>query len=165
MVNMSVNAEKLLKTAFSEVERVVTANIVVGDPLRFEDKTIIPVVGMSVDFGGGGGSGIGKETGEGKAGEGVVGGAGGGAGCGFTIKPVALIIIDKEEVRVEQLKVKHLKFERLPSQSQYPPPPQPPSEESSRESEVADSDLSKEVSQLRRDIKELQAKLGITPRE
>lgn len=162
---MSVNVEKLLKTAFGEIEKVVTANIVVGDPLCFEGKTIIPVVGMSVDFGGGGGSGMGKETGEGEAGEGVAGGAGGGAGCGFTIKPVALIIIDKEEARIEQLKVKHLKFERLPSQLPYQPPPQPPSEESSRESEVADSDLAKEVSQLRKDIKELQAKLGITPLE
>lgn len=162
---MSINAEKMLKTAFCEVERVVTANIVVGDPLRFEDKTIIPVVGMSVDFGGGGGSGIGKATGEGEAGEGVVGGAGGGAGCGFTIKPVALIIIDKEGVRVEQLKVKHLKFEHLPSQSQYPPPPQPPSEEPPRGPEVVDSNLAKSVGQLRKDIKELQAKLGITPQE
>ncbi len=158
---MSIDAEKLLKTAFCEVERVVNANIVVGDPLHFEDKTVIPVVGMSVDFGGGGGSGMGKETGEGEAGEGVNGGAGSGAGCGFTIKPVALIIIDKEEVRVEQLKVKHLKFERLPSQSQYPMPPQQSSEESSREPEATDSSLSQEVGCLRKDIKELQAKLGI----
>jgi uncharacterized spore protein YtfJ len=157
---MSMDAEKLLGTALGEIKRVVTANIVVGDPLSFEGKTILPVVGMSVDFGGGsGGPGMGKGTGEGEASEGADSGSGGGAGCGFTVKPVALIIIDKEEARIEQLKVKHLKFERFPSQSPYQPPTQPPSEESSRESEVADSDLAKEVSQLRKDIKELQAKL------
>jgi len=135
---MSVDVEKLLKTAFGEIERVVTANIVIGDPLRFEDKTIIPVVGMSVDFGGGRGSGIEKEAGIGGASEGDGGSGGGGAGGGFTIKPVALIIIDKDEVRVEQLKIKHLKFERLSAQSPYPSPSQPPSEESSRGSEAVD---------------------------
>lgn len=165
MIKMSMDVEKLLRTTFVEIERVVTANIVVGDPLHFEDKTIIPVVGMSVDFGGGGGSGMGNGTDENKAGERADVGAGGGAGAGFTIKPVALIIVDKGEVRIEQLKVKHLKFERLPSQSPYQPPPQPPSEDSPRESEMADSDLAKDISQLRKDIKEIQTKLGITPLE
>jgi len=163
---MSVDAEKLIKTAFGEIERVVSANIVVGDPLHFEGKTIIPVVGMSADFGGGGGSGMGKEAGESEAGEGAgFGVGGGGAGCGFTIKPVALIIIDKDEVRIEQLKIKHLKFERSSFQPPYQSPPQPPSEESSSKSEPSDSDsfLANEVSQLRRDMKELQTRLGITP--
>lgn len=163
---MSMDAEKLLGTALGDIKRVVTANIVVGDPLSFEGKTIIPVVGMSVDFGGGsGGPEMDKGTGEGEASEGADSGSGGGAGCGFTVKPVALIIIDKKEVRVEQLKIKHLKFERFSSQSPYQPSPQPLSEEPSRESEVVDSDhyLAKEVSQLRKDMKEIQTKLGITP--
>jgi uncharacterized spore protein YtfJ len=164
---MSVDAEKLLKTAFGEIERVVTANIVVGDPLQVEGKTIIPVVGVSADFGGGGGSGIEKEMGESEAREGTGPGAGGGAGCGFTIKPVALIIIDKGEVRIEQLKVKHLKFERPTTQPPYQSPPQPPSEESASKSETVDSDssLAKEVAQLRRDLTRLQETLGITPPE
>jgi uncharacterized spore protein YtfJ len=161
---MSVDAEKLLKTAFGEIERVVTANIVVGDPLHVEGKTIIPVVGMSADFGGGGGSGMVKEMGEIEAREGA-GLGGGGAGCGFTIKPVALIIIDKDKVQIEQLKVEHLKFERLSSQPPYQSSPQPSSEESSPKSEAVDSDsfLAKEVCQLRRDIKELQTKLVNAP--
>jgi uncharacterized spore protein YtfJ len=157
---MSVNTEKLLRTAFGEIEKVVTANIVVGAPLHFEGTTIIPVVGMSVDFGGGGGSGMEKGTGESESSKEAGSGAGGGAGCGFTIKPVALIIIDKKEVRIE-----HLKFERLQAQLPYQSPSPPPSEESTPKSEMVDSDrdLAKEVSQLRRDIKELQIKLGITP--
>lgn len=161
---MSVNAEKLLRTAFGEIEKVVTANIVVGAPLHFEGTTIIPVVGMSVDFGGGGGSGMQKAD-ESEASKEADSGEGGGAGCGFTIKPVALIIIDKKEVRVEQLKIKHLKFERLQAQLPYQSPSQPPSEESPQKSEMVDSDrdLEEEVSRLRGDIKELQIKLGIAP--
>lgn len=161
---MSVDAEKIFKTAFGEIERVVTANIVVGDPLQVEGKTIIPVVGVSADFGGGG-SGTGKEMGEGEACKGIGLGAGGGAGCGFTIKPVALIIIDKDEVRIEQLKVNHLKFERPTTQPPYQSPPQSPSEETASKSETVDSDssLAKEVSQLRRELTNLQTTLGITP--
>lgn len=165
---MYVDAEKLIKIAFGEIERVVTANIVVGDPLQFEGKTIIPIVGMSADFGGGGGSGMGKETGESEASEVTgFGTGGGGAGCGFTIKPVALIIIDKDEVRIEQLKVKHLKFERFSSQPPYQSLPQQPSEESSSKSEAVDSDslLAKEVCLLRRDMLELQTRLGVNPPE
>jgi uncharacterized spore protein YtfJ len=162
---MSVNAEKLLRTAFGEIEKVVTANIAIGAPLHFEGTTIIPVVGMSVDFGGGGGSGLEKGMGESESSKEAASGAGGGAGCGFTIKPVALIIIDKKEVRIEQLNIEHLKFERLPAQSPYQSPSPLPSEESLPKSEMVDSDrdLAKEVNQLRRDIKELQMKLGVNP--
>ena len=161
---MSMNAEKLLRTAFGEIEKVVTANIVVGAPLHFEGTTIIPVVGMSVDFGGGGGSGMEKGMGESESSKDAGSGVGGGAGCGFTIKPVALIIIDKKEIRVEQLKIEHLKFERQQAQLPYESPSQPSSEELLPKSEKVDSDrdLAKEVSQLRRDIKELQIKLGVT---
>jgi uncharacterized spore protein YtfJ len=160
---MSVNAEKLIRTAFGEIEKVVTANIVVGAPLHFEGTTIIPVVGMSVDFGGGG-SGMEKGMGESESSKDAGSGVGGGAGCGFTIKPVALIIIDKKEIRIEQLKIEHLKFERLQAQLPYESPSKPSAEEMLPKSEKVDSDrdLAKEVSQLRRDIKELQIKLGVT---
>lgn len=162
-----MDAEKLLRTAFGEIEKVVTANLVLGDPLHFEDKTIIPVVGMSIDFGGGGGSGMGRDTGENASSEGANAGEGGGAGCGFTIKPVALIIIDEEEIRVEPLKIKYLKFEKPSAQSPYQPPAQSPIAESPSKSEAADSGqyLAKEVEQLRKDVKELQAKLVIASPE
>lgn|GEM_PF-2426709 len=168
----------MLKTALGEIEKVMTANTVIGDPVSCEGKTIIPVVGMSVDFGGGGGEGsvTGKETDERNAIVGAgsaLGGAGGGAGGGFTIKPLALIIIDKGELRIEHLKVEQLKFEKPAAQSAYQPSNQPPakspaqpySKESIRGPEPADSApyLAKEVRQLRRDIDELQIKLGITP--
>jgi uncharacterized spore protein YtfJ len=115
---MATDVENLLRTAFDEIKKVVTANIVIGNPLSIEGKTIIPVVGMSVDFGGGGGrnSETGTGTGGSDANKGAGQGAGEGAGGGFTIKPVALIIIDKGEVRIEHFNLKHLKFEKFSPQ-------------------------------------------------
>ena len=115
---MATDIENLLRTAFGEIKKVVTANTVVGDPLSIEGKTIIPVVGMSVDSGGGGGRNYetGTGTGGSDASEVAGQGAGNGAGGGFTIKPVALIIIDKGEVRIEHFNLKHLKFEKFSPQ-------------------------------------------------
>ena len=168
---MSTDVDKLLKTAFGEIEKVMTANTVIGDPVSLGCKTIIPVVGMSVDFGGGGGEGTAVNMSESDCGTGT-GGAGGGAGGGFTIKPVALIIIDGDEIRVEHLNVEQLKFEKpafgSAYQSQASPAAQPyvqsPAQPSSGGPDLG-PDLTKEIRQLRRDVSELQAKLGITPLE
>ncbi len=86
-----------------------------GNPLNVEGKTITPVVGMSVDFGVG--EGKNSQTGTGGSDTSEAGrGTGEGAGGGFTIKPVALIIVDKDEVQVEHFNLKHLKFEKFSPQ-------------------------------------------------
>ena len=90
------DVEKLLKSAMSEIERVLDTKTVVGEPIIVEGNTIIPLV--SVGFGFGAGGGTGKMKGE--AGEGVGGGTGGGGG----IKPIALIIVNKDGVRLEPIK-------------------------------------------------------------
>ena len=51
-------------------------------------------------FGAGGGSGKGKAQKERGEGEGMGGGAGGGAG----VKPLGVIVVNKEGVRIEQIK-------------------------------------------------------------
>ncbi|MDH5219428.1 MAG: spore germination protein GerW family protein, partial [Gammaproteobacteria bacterium] len=66
------------------------------------DVTIIPLVSLGFGFGAGGGSGKGKIPGGDARGEGEGGGAGTGGGGG--VKPVAMIIIDKNGVRVESIK-------------------------------------------------------------
>ncbi len=86
------NIENLLRTAFGEMEKVMTARTVVGDAATFDDKTIIPLVSIKMGFGAGAGGEEGKEASE-----------GGGAGGGVSIKPVAVIILEKEGVRIEQL--------------------------------------------------------------
>ena len=90
--------DNLLKTALDEIERLLTTKTVVGEPIRIGDVTIVPL--MAVGFGFGGGAG----TGENPKMAGAKGG-GSGAGAGGGIRPIALVIIDKEgNVRVESVR-------------------------------------------------------------
>lgn len=89
------DVEKLFGTAVNEIERMLNTKTVVGDPIKVEDTTIIPLVSVGFGFGVGGGEGT-----EPKKGSGTGGGTGGGGG----VKPVALIIINKDGVRVEAIK-------------------------------------------------------------
>jgi len=89
--------ENLLKTTLGEIERMLTTKTVVGDPISVEGATIIPLIAIGFGFGAGGGSG--KEAKKIEA-EGYGGGSGGGGG----IKPVAIVVIDKNGVRLETIK-------------------------------------------------------------
>jgi uncharacterized spore protein YtfJ len=85
--------ETLLKSTLEKMERMMSARTVVGDPITIEGKTLIPLISIGMGFGAGVGSGEKKEK-----------GSGSGAGGGLGIKPVAVVILDKESVRVELLK-------------------------------------------------------------
>jgi uncharacterized spore protein YtfJ len=92
--------EGLIKTTVDEIEKALSTKTVIGEPMTIEGNTIIPFVSIGFGFGAGGGSGKGmaqKDKGEG---EGIGGGAGGGAG----VKPLGIIVINKDGVRIEQLK-------------------------------------------------------------
>ena len=80
-----------------EVERMLNTKTVVGEPITLEGNTLIPLVSLGFGIGAGGGTGTmkGGETGEGK---------GAGTGGGGGVKPVALIIINKDGVRLEPVK-------------------------------------------------------------
>ncbi len=92
------NVEKLVKTTLGEIEKILTTKTVVGEAITVEGATIIPLISIGFGFGAGGGSGEGKGREKG-AGAGSGGGTMGGAG----VKPVAMIIADKEGVRVESI--------------------------------------------------------------
>jgi len=87
--------ENLFGKAIGEIERMLNTKTVVGDPITVDGNTLIPLI--SVGFGFGVGSGEGNDP---KKGVGTGGGAGGGGG----VKPIALIIINKDGVRVETVK-------------------------------------------------------------
>lgn len=89
------NVEQLFKTAIQEIERMLNSKTVVGEPMIVENNTIIPLV--SVGFGFGAGSGTGKSAGKDE-------GEGGGTGGGGGVKPVAVLIVNKEGVRLEPIK-------------------------------------------------------------
>lgn len=89
------NVENLFDKAVGEIERMLNTKTVVGEPITVEGNTLIPLISVGFGFGVGGGEGT-----EPKKGSGHGGGTGGGGG----VKPVALVIINKEGVRVEPIK-------------------------------------------------------------
>ena len=91
------HVESLLKTTLGEIERLLSTRTVVGEPINVEGNTVIPLVAVGFGFGAGGGTG--KEQ-KAISGEAVGAGSGGGGG----IKPVALIVANKDGVRVEAVR-------------------------------------------------------------
>jgi len=91
------DVEKLVKTTLGEIEKVLDSKTVVGEPIVMEGTTLIPLMSVGFGFAAGGGAGKGetKESTEG-------GGSGSGGGAG--VRPIAIIIIDKEGVRIEPIK-------------------------------------------------------------
>ena len=87
----------LLKASLSEIERVLSTKTVVGEPIQIEGNTLIPLISIGFGFGAGGGSGKGPEK---PGGEGVGAGTGGGGG----IRPLAVIVVNSEGVRIEPIK-------------------------------------------------------------
>jgi uncharacterized spore protein YtfJ len=90
------NVEEILKTSLEELERLFSTKTVVGEPIVVEGNTLIPLISIGFGFGAGGGAGKSKKGAE----EGQGTGTGGGGG----IRPVALVIVNKEGVRVEPIK-------------------------------------------------------------
>ena len=88
---MDVN--KLFGNAIGELEKMISSKSAVGQPITIGETTIIPLTSVGFAFGAGGGSGSGADgTGEGGA---TAGGGG--------VKPVAILVADKNGVRVETL--------------------------------------------------------------
>ena len=93
---------EILKTITGEMQKSLSARTVVGDPITVEGKTIVPLVSVGMGFGAGAGMGKEQET------------PGGGGGGGLGMKPVAVIIIDQQGVKVERLNgPKHSLLEHL----------------------------------------------------
>lgn len=90
-----MDVEKLFGTAVNEIERMLNSKTVVGDPITIEENTLIPLVSVGFGFGVGGGEGADPKK---------CSGTGGGTGGGGGIKPVALIVINKDGVRIESIK-------------------------------------------------------------
>jgi uncharacterized spore protein YtfJ len=91
------HVENLLKTTLGEIERLLNTRTVVGDPINVDGHTVIPLISVGFGFGAGGGTGREEKA---VHGEGQGAGSGGGGG----IKPVGLVIIDKDGVRVEPVR-------------------------------------------------------------
>lgn len=82
--------ETLLKGTVEELDRLLNAKNVLGDPIEKGAATVIPIVSYGFGFGAGGGTTT-------KSGDTAGTGAGGG------IKPLGAIIIDDDGARVESV--------------------------------------------------------------
>ena len=89
--------EGLVKTTLGEIEKMLSTKTIVGEPITIEGGTVIPLISIGFGFAAGGGSAKGeaKQRGEGSGG-GTVGGA--------WVKPIAVVIVDKQGARVESIK-------------------------------------------------------------
>jgi uncharacterized spore protein YtfJ len=89
------NIESLFDKAVGEIERMLNSKTVVGEPIKIEGNTLIPLVNVGFGFGVGSGEGTEQQKGSGH---------GGGTGGGGGVKPVALIVINDQGVHVESIK-------------------------------------------------------------
>ncbi len=87
--------DTLFDKAVGEIERMLNTKTVVGEPITVEGNTLIPLVNVGFGFGVGGGQGTDQQK---------CSSHGGGTGGGGGVKPVALIIINEDGVRVEPIK-------------------------------------------------------------
>ena len=87
--------EDLFDKAIGELERLLNTKTVVGDPITVDGNTLIPLISVGFGFGVGAGEGTDPKKG---------GGSGGGAGGGGGVKPIAVVVIGKDGVRVESVK-------------------------------------------------------------
>ena len=87
--------ENLFDKAVGEIERMLNSKTVVGDPIEVGGNTLIPLINVGFGFGVGEGQGSEPEKGSGQ---------GGGTGGGGGVKPVALVIVNDDGVRVEPIK-------------------------------------------------------------
>jgi len=85
------DVERLLKGTVEELDRLLNAKNVLGDPIEKDGATIIPIVSFGFGFGAGGMT-------DAKT------GPRGGTGAGGGIKPLGAIIIDAQGARVEAVK-------------------------------------------------------------
>ena len=88
------DVERLLKNTVAELNKLLNAKNVLGDPIERDGATVVPIVSYGFGFGAGSGSG----------GEGAKAKSGGATGGGGGIKPMGAIIIDKDGARVEAVK-------------------------------------------------------------
>lgn len=91
--------EDTIKATIDELQKVLSAKNIAGDPIEMEDKIVLPIIKMGMGFGTGFSKGC-----ENKNNAGTSGGAGGGIG----VFPVAVVIVFKGIEGPDGVKVVHL---------------------------------------------------------
>ena len=88
-----MEVEKLFGSAIAELEQMLNSKTVVGEPIKVDGSVVIPLVSVGFGFGAGGGATKATDV-NGAGARGMTAGGGG-------VRPVAVLISDKNGVRVE----------------------------------------------------------------
>ena len=85
-----MNIAELINNTLKEAQELMTSKTVVGEPIRTDTHTVIPVSKVMFGFGGGGGEGDEKR----KAANGQ------GVGGGWAIEPVAFVVVGTDGAKL-----------------------------------------------------------------
>jgi len=88
------NMEQVFSSATAEIERILNSKTVIGEPIKIDGTTLIPLLSIGIGFGLGSGTGNDPKR----------GGVGGGLGAGGGMKPIAILVVDASGVRMETIK-------------------------------------------------------------
>lgn len=94
-VRIEEDINRLIKEVSADLDEILSSKNIVGEKVVIGDTTIIPLMSVGVGFGAGGGGGRGTGR-RGDAGE----GKGEGAGAGGQMRPLAVIIVNPDGVKV-----------------------------------------------------------------
>ncbi len=85
-----MNVTDLIKNTLEEIQNLMLTKTVVGEPITAGEHTVIPVSKVTFGFGAGGGEGTeSKQTSSGQ-----------GIGGGWSIDPVAFVVIGKDDIKM-----------------------------------------------------------------
>ena len=85
-----MNIAELIKNTLKEAQELMTSKTVVGEPIKTDTHTVIPVSKVMFGFGGGGAEG--DEKGKKENGQGV--------GGGWSIEPVAFVVVGEDGAKL-----------------------------------------------------------------
>lgn len=91
--------KSLLNVISQKFETIAKSGTVVGKKVSVGHRHVVPLCELSLGFGGGGGTGESEGCGDASSSTGT----GGGAGGGVRIGPLAVIVVDGDDVRVERI--------------------------------------------------------------
>lgn len=86
---MANNVMEVIKGIVGELKEIASAESIIGKAVTVGNKTVVPVVKITVGFGAGGGEGEKEKSG---------GGYGAGGGGGAIVEPAAFIIMDEDGI-------------------------------------------------------------------
>ena len=98
------DANKLIEIIGKHLGQLARGNAVVGKPASSGDKHVVPLCELRLVLGGGGGSGEGSgDDSSDQSADGSGSGMGGGAGASVRAEPIAVILVDGDNVTIERI--------------------------------------------------------------